>query len=106
MLIDYASYAERHNIAVHHYGSHAITLQDVWAVAREQGTEFQTGDVLFLRTGYVAKFKALTAEQRTEVARVGEWCGLAQGRDVSEWLWERQFAAVASDTPGFEVQRE
>lgn len=107
VLIDYAAYAERHNISVGHFGPHPVTLQDVQTIAKDQGVEFRTGDVLFLRTGYVRAYQALvTREEREKVASVKHWCGLGQGRDMTEWLWERQFAAVASDTPGFEVKRE
>jgi hypothetical protein len=64
------------------------------------------GDILFLRTGYVKAYRNLNAERRKEVAGVREWCGLGQGRETTEWLWGNQFAAVASDSPGFECRRE
>ena len=105
VLIDYASYAARNGIAIDHFGPHGVTLDSVKAIAEEQGVEFRTGDVLFLRTGYVAAYQALSQEERVKVAGVREWCGLAQSRETTEWLWERQFAAVASDTPGFELRR-
>lgn len=89
-----------------HFAAHAITLQDVLAIAEEQNVEFCTGDVFFLRTGYVAAYQALSPEQRDNVAEVREWIGLGQSRETTEWLWKRQFAAVCSDSPGFEVRRE
>ncbi|KAJ8110817.1 hypothetical protein OPT61_g6436 [Boeremia exigua] len=104
VLIDFASYAEKTGIPVLHFSPHAITLEDVLTIAKEQGVEFRTGDVLFLRTGYVAAYKALDAEKRKDVASVKEWCGLGQGRATTEWLWQNQFAAVVSDSPGFEVR--
>jgi len=61
---------------------------------------------LLLRTGYAAAYKTLDEAKRVEVAGVKEWCGLAQSKETTEWLWERQFAAVVSDSPGFEVRRE
>lgn len=106
VLIDYASFASRSGITIDHFAPHAIILQNVKDIAAEQGVEFRTGDVLFLRTGYAAAYKALSQEERVRVASVREWCGLAQSRDTTEWLWKRQFAAVASDSPGFEVRRE
>lgn len=106
VLIDYASFAARTGITMNPFAPHAITLQSVKDVAAEQGVEFRTGDVLFLRTGYVAAYKALNQEEREKVAGVREWCGLAQSRETTDWLWQRQFAAVASDSPGFEVRRE
>ncbi|KAJ0418907.1 putative cyclase-domain-containing protein [Aspergillus carlsbadensis] len=104
VLVDYAAYARRHGIEVNHFSGHAITLKDLLAAATEQGVEFRTGDVLFLRTGYVAAYQELDSAGRERVAQVREWCGLGQSRETAEWLWERQFAAVASDSPGFEVR--
>ncbi|KAJ5604594.1 hypothetical protein N7510_009748 [Penicillium lagena] len=104
VLIDYVSYAKRRGIEVNHFSGHAISVEDVLAIAEEQGVEFRTGDVLFLRTGYVAAYKTLDAEGRERVSNVREWCGLGQSRGTTEWLWKRQFAAVVSDSPGFEVR--
>jgi kynurenine formamidase len=106
VLIDYASYARRGGIDVKHFSGHAISIKDVLNIAKEQKVEFQRGDVLFLRTGYVAAYKELDALGRENVSGVREWCGLGQSRETTEWLWERQFAAVASDSPGFEVRRK
>ncbi|RAO64246.1 uncharacterized protein BHQ10_000258 [Talaromyces amestolkiae] len=105
VLIDYASYAQRRGIDVNHFSGHAIPIEDVLAIAKEQNVEFRQGDVLFLRTGYVAAYKGLDTSGREKVSGVREWCGLGQSRETTEWLWERQFAAVASDSPGFEVRR-
>lgn len=106
VLIDYASYAERQGISVAHFAPHGITIDDVKAVAAEQGVTFQTGDVLFLRTGYVKAYQASSEERKKEISSVREWCGLSQGRETTKWLWERQFAALVSDSPGCEVRRE
>jgi hypothetical protein len=105
VLIDYASYAKRHGIDVHHFSGHAITLENVLDVIKEQGVDLLPGDVMFLRTGYVAAYKELDKAGRERVAGVREWCGLGQSRETTEWLWQKQFAAVASDSPGFEVRR-
>lgn len=105
MLIDYASWAERRGLAVDHFAPHSITLDDVQAIAAEQGVTFRTGDVLFLRTGYVKAYQASDEERKTDIASRKEWCGMAQSRETTAWLWERQFAAVASDSPGFERRR-
>ena len=106
MLIDYATYAQRQGISVSHFGNHPITLDVVLAIAKEQNVEFHQGDILFIRTGYAAKYTTLSDEERAKIAGVKEWCGLGQGKDTTQWLWDRQFAAVASDSPGFEVRRE
>lgn len=106
VLIDYVSYAARNGIAINHFEQHPVTLASVKAIAEEQGVEFRTGDVLFIRTGYAEAYQRLTQEERVKVSGVKEWIGLAQSRETTEWLWERQFAAVASDSPGFELRRK
>jgi kynurenine formamidase len=105
-LVDYASFAKAKGIHISHFTSHAVTLSDVLSVAKEQGTEFRTGDILLLRTGYVEAYKDLDVDQKNGLASVKEWCGLGQSRETTEWLWQRQFAAVVSDSPGFEVRRK
>lgn len=97
---------KRNNISIEHFAPHGINLADIKAVVRDEKLEFRTGDVLFLRTGYAEAYQALSQDKRDEVAGVREWCGLAQSKEMTEWLWERQFAAVASDSPGFEVRRK
>lgn len=106
VLIDFASYAEKNDISVSHFAHHPITLEDVKTVAKNQGISFREGDVLFLRTGYVKAYTALSPQEKVRVSGVKEWCGLGQSQQTTEWLWERQFAAVVSDSPGFEVRRK
>ncbi|KAF2653676.1 hypothetical protein K491DRAFT_602425 [Lophiostoma macrostomum CBS 122681] len=104
ILVDYVAFAQRRGIDVQHFKPHGIAIEDVKSILKEQGTEPRVGDVLFLRTGYVGAYKLLDDTKRKEVASVREWCGLAQGEETTKWLWERQFAAVVSDSPGFEVR--
>jgi kynurenine formamidase len=106
VLVDYAAYAAEKGIEVAHFAPHAITLDDVKTILDAQGTELLQGDILFLRTGYVEAYKELSKEKKSEVAGVKEWCGLGQSHQTTEWLWQHQFAAVVSDSPGFEVRRK
>ena len=106
VLVDFAGFAERNGIDLAHFAPHAITVEQVVEIAREQKTEFRTGDILFLRTGYIKAYRGLSQDKRDEVASVREWCGLGQSRSTTEWLWQNQFSAVVSDSPGFEVRRK
>lgn len=105
VLIDYASWVKEKNISYERFAKHGISLEDVKAIAQMENLDFKPGDILFLRTGYVQAYKALSPDRRKEVAAMKEWIGLAQGRETTEWLWDHQFAAVASDSPGFECRR-
>lgn len=106
VLIDFVSYAERNGIEVSHFDGFAISLSQVLAIIDEQKVELHTGDILFLRTGYTTAYKSRNDNQRREISSKREWCGLGQSKETTEWLWKQQFAAVASDSPGFEVRRK
>lgn len=106
VLIDFASWAKEKNISYEKFAKYGISLDDIKSIAQAQNLEFQKGDVLFLRTGYVEAYRGLTPDKRKEVAALKEWVGLAQGHETTEWLWDHQFAAVASDSPGFECRRK
>lgn len=106
VLIDYASWADQTGTPYKAFESHCIPIQVADAIAQEAGITFQKGDILFLRTGYVKAYQALSADERKNVATVRAWIGLGQSRETIEWLWEKQFAAVASDSPGFECRRK
>lgn len=105
VLIDYVSWADRTGAPYKAFESHHIPIQVVDAIALEARITFQKGDILFLRTGYVKAYQGLSADERQNVATVRAWTGLGQSRETVEWLWEKQFAAVASDSPGFECRR-
>jgi kynurenine formamidase len=106
VLVDFMSYANKNNIQVAHNEGFAITLDQVLTIAAEQKVQFRPGDILLLRTGFTTAYKSLDEDQRKYVATRKEWCGLGQSRETTAWLWKQQFAAVASDSPGFEVRRE
>jgi hypothetical protein len=105
VLIDFAAHAEQNGTQVSHFSPHAITLEEILEIAKRRNIEFRTGDILLVRTGYVSAYKALHVDRHKEVASIREWIGVGQSREMTEWLWQRQFAAVVSDSPGFEVRR-
>lgn len=76
---------------------HVINAVDLEACASDAGVSIETGDVLLIRTGFLAQ------------ARRAGWAGFqdaAPGLSVwsLEWIHERQIAAVASDTAAVEVR--
>lgn len=105
VLIDYASYAQRQGISVEAFSTHQITVADIEATAEEQGVTLRAGDVLFMRTGFVAAYKN-GDDSRRKLAAEGNWIGISQGEETAKWLWEKQFAAVAADNPAFEMIRK
>ena len=75
-----------------------IQAADLEACARSQGVEVGRGDIVLIRTGQMA-----------QVRDAGTWGDYAGGPapglalDTAPWIFERELAAIASDTWGAEV---
>ncbi|KAH8704040.1 hypothetical protein BGW36DRAFT_335165 [Talaromyces proteolyticus] len=107
VLIDYASWAEKHKGLKPDYAltRHRISLDDVLAIAKESKIEFQHGDILFLRVGLPQTWNAMSETQRKEYSeqQMPSHAGIEQSERVVKWLWNSHFAVVASDAVSFEV---
>ena len=75
-----------------------------------QRITLRAGDVLLLRTGWMAWYFGLDPAGREALAGslhdqpAGLDCpGLAPGAATAAWLWDRRVAAVAADNPALEV---
>lgn len=77
----------------------AITIADLEETAESQGVEISSGDFVIVRTGQM--------EQRL---KIGEWGGYAGGDapglafETAEWIFEKEIAAICTDTWGCEVR--
>lgn len=82
-----------------------ITLEDLKATAKYQGTEIKFGDILLIRSGYMREFATKSEEQLQtykDISHHGSgFAGIEQSEDVLRWIWEN-FSAVAGDQPSFE----
>jgi hypothetical protein len=105
VLIDFQRFAASHGIAFMPGERHGITAEQLQAAADWHGISFQTGDILLLRTGWIAWYRALNEEQKTQLAQPGalQVGGLEQSEDSLRFLWDNHFAAIASDNPDFEA---
>jgi kynurenine formamidase len=76
-----------------------IHAEDLEACARSQGVTVGRGDIVLIRTGQMAQCRA-----------AGAWGSYAGGAapglalDSAPWIFDRELAAVATDTWGAEVQ--
>lgn len=105
VLLDWGSWADGQGIQYDPFSTHAIPLSQLLATASAQGTSFKPGDILFIRTGWLAAFGALSREQQAELPRrqVRSSIGVEASEDAVRWHWENSFAAVASDTVAYEA---
>ncbi|KAL6849049.1 hypothetical protein ACO1O0_008579 [Amphichorda felina] len=104
VLIDWYSWAQKNGIHLSPFQTGAVEYAHIRAIIAENNLEFRSGDILFLRVGFTAQYDKLsTAEQEGFNDRQpGGLLGLEATPDSLRWLWESRFAAVASDSPGFE----
>jgi kynurenine formamidase len=104
VLIDYASYAEKHNISYSATTRHEITVEDIEAVAKKQVVQFKPADILIIRSGWNKWYNRANREERVTGARDGHvHVGMQRSRESVEWLWNHHFAAVAGDAIAFEA---
>lgn len=105
VLVDVARWRAKAGRPLAHGTPDPITGQDVLDTIADQGGEVRTGDVLLIRTGWIAWYEGLTPEQRAAIAPVPALTnpGLLAVEDTARVLWNLHPAAVAADNPGFEL---
>jgi len=106
VLLDFASWASSRSPPRQYdpfSTSSVISHADLLAVAAHQGTPINHGDILFIRTGFIAAFTALSPSQQQSLASTSppQAGGVQRSKDFLEWAWEN-FSAVAGDQPSFE----
>ncbi|KAF4448473.1 hypothetical protein F53441_8113 [Fusarium austroafricanum] len=106
VLLDWASYAADKGINNQSpFDSFEITLCELKEVATMQGITFHSGDILFIRTGWLKAYRNLSEKEQTALphrtARTS--CGVEASEEMMRWHWENKFAAVASDTVAYEA---
>lgn len=105
ILLDYHSWlaSQRPPFPYEPFQSTTIPLSHLKAVAEAQGTEIRFGDILIVRSGYMAAQNQKSEDDLSAVKDVQppNFGGVEQSEDVLRWIWEN-FAAVAGDQPSFE----
>ena len=87
-------------------GGHAISYHDCLNAEKKQGVEVRSGDILLLRTGMMAKAKrgdvvGYGSGTQIENSPMPAFPGVGLG--AVEFFFDREIAAVATDTITFEV---
>ncbi|KAK5045665.1 hypothetical protein LTR84_009034 [Exophiala bonariae] len=106
VLIDHYSWmTEQGSESYDPWEYHKIPVSEVKTIAEARGITFQTGDILFLRTGFVHRYQTMPLHELTDKMSQSEYFypGLEGSEESLRWLWDTHFAAVAADSPGFEA---
>ncbi|KAB8233867.1 cyclase family protein [Aspergillus alliaceus] len=103
VLIDFKTYAAAKGIEYSPFSAFRMSTADIEAVASYQGTTFHKGDILIIRFGFTEALGPMNGEEQVAAMSTHQACGLEGSKDVARWLWNRQFAAVATDNLAVEA---
>ncbi|KAL3264757.1 hypothetical protein ABHI18_000462 [Aspergillus niger] len=105
VLLDYVAWAEANHVPVKPFTTQSITVAVLEEVAQAQGTELRPGDILFIRAGWGRGYAELSQDEISTLADIPTppAIGLESSETTLRWLWDNEFAAVASDTPSLEA---
>jgi kynurenine formamidase len=106
LLIDVGRYREERGIPFHADEGWDIKPQDLEAIAQQQRAQFEAGDILLLRTGWMKHYLELDQAGREAFALSLQSRlvspGLEGTRAMAAFLWDHRIAAVAADNIGVE----
>ena len=68
--MDFHNWRLCNNIAYEPFKTGSVSLSQLKAVAESQGTEIKFGDILLLRSGYIAAFNKIPKDQAEAYASV------------------------------------
>ncbi|KIW91969.1 uncharacterized protein Z519_06951 [Cladophialophora bantiana CBS 173.52] len=104
VLIDYWGYVGGNYDPI---SSHRIPLSEIQACAKKQGVEFQHGDILLVRSGFVSAYNGLDDQGRAHLGTLTipehTFAGVEATEDMLDFLHDNYFSAVVGDAPAFEA---
>ncbi len=103
VLADVARFAKDSGDVFRAMAPFVITPSLIDACLSAEGVELVPGDILMIRTGYVAEYLHLSPYEQQELGRDLTSAGLSPGEETSEFLWDHRVAGVVMDNPGIEV---
>jgi kynurenine formamidase len=105
VLVDFARWAQSNGVQADPGTAYKISADQFKEAAKAQGVQFQTGDVLLVRTGWMEWYLSQTTRQQFELGHSSAFqcIGFEQSDDTLRFLWDNHFAAVASDNTSVEA---
>ncbi|MDR3070942.1 MAG: cyclase family protein, partial [Propionibacteriaceae bacterium] len=104
ILLDVAGYLACQGRPIDPRTAYQITVEDLEATAKTQGTAFLDGDILLVRTGFAEYCRTGMSEEDRRVFKADMRVpGLASTQAIVAWLWDRHFALIAADNLGVEA---
>ncbi|KAL5533420.1 hypothetical protein ACEPAF_5196 [Sanghuangporus sanghuang] len=82
--------------------AHPISVADLEACAKSEGTQFKQGDILLIRVGFTKRYNESSSVEKDELPKKDTFVGIEQSEDMKRFLWNNHFSAVASDATSLE----
>jgi kynurenine formamidase len=106
VLLDFARWYEReYGRTLAGDGTYRITVDELEMTRRAQGVEIRTGDVLLLRTGWMAWYEQQDQAGRERFSDYAnlKHAGLDASEEMARYLWDLGVCAAASDNTALEA---
>lgn len=106
VLLDFARWYEReHGRPLAGDETYRISTAELDAVRQAQGVEFRSGDVLLLRTGWMAWYEQQDRAGRERFSDYAnlKHAGLDASEEMARYLWDLGVCAAASDNTALEA---
>jgi kynurenine formamidase len=110
VLLDAAGYMERRGSPLDATARFTMDGAFLEEVAKAENVRLEPGDIVLLRTGWLAWYKSLDEAGREALRGTlhpgagGMACpGLDPSQTTAAWVWDRQFAAMAADNVALEA---
>lgn len=92
-----------------HYGQEwnpfeerTLGVEELTSILAAQNVTLEPGDILCLRFGWVAEYRARQNRRENLTSAGDEFAGIASTDDMVRFLWNSQIAAVMADNPAVE----
>lgn len=104
VLLDYYRWAEKQGKHYDPLSGHAISADDLQACAEAQGVQFESGDILLVRTGWTLGYRGLDHDGKIKFSHAEPTIltGVETSIATARWLWSNEFSACGGDAPGWE----
>ncbi len=106
VLLDIARYLESQGQPVAGNEAVRFSVETLQAVRKAQDVDIRQGDVLLLRSGWMAWYLKLTPQERGALAFNMQTLaapGIAATDDMAAYLWDLHISAIAGDAPSLEA---
>lgn len=99
VLADVARYRELIGDPIQQSSAAQIPVSDIDATLHHQRTTLRPGDILLIRTGWLAHMRRANTPRTDPLVSPG----LAPTEETAAWLWDHQLAMVAADNIALET---